>query len=279
MRITTLSAKCSRPLRRKGNSVADPILKVESLSKVFPGGVRALQDVSFEVQRGEFLVVIGLSGSGKSTLLRCLNRLQAPTSGRIYFEGSEIGSLQDAAKVRSVRKRIAMIFQHFNLIPRQSVLKNVLMGTLGNKSRWQSFLGLFSRSEHDEALRNLKLVGISDKAHMRADQLSGGQKQRVAIARALTQQPVVLLADEPVSALDPATCHVVMDYLKKINQELGITVIANLHFLSLVRKYATRVIALKDGRIVFQGRPEEITEEWFRTIYGEGAHDVAPTDL
>lgn len=279
MQTTTPFVKCSRLLLRKGNSVADPILKVEALSKVFPGDVRALQDVSFEVQRGEFLVVIGLSGSGKSTLLRCLNRLQAPTSGRIYFEGNEIGSVKDIVKIRTVRKRIAMIFQHFNLIPRQSVLKNVLMGTLGGKSRWQSLLGIFSREEHDEALRNLKLVGIAEKAYLRADQLSGGQKQRVAIARALTQKPALLLADEPVSALDPATCHVVMDYLKKINQELGITVIANLHFLSLVRKYATRVIALKDGRIVFQGRPEEITEEWFRAIYGEGAHDVAPTDL
>ncbi len=257
----------------------EPILKVVNLTKTFPGGVRALQDVSFEVQRGEFLVVIGLSGSGKSTLLRCLNLLQRPTSGRIFFEGQEIGSLEDAQKVRSVRKRIAMVFQHFNLIPRQSVLNNVLMGRLGEKSVWQSLLGVFSAGERAEALENLSLVGIAEKAHIRADQLSGGQKQRVAIARALTQKPVLLLADEPVSALDPATCHVVMDYLKKINQEMGITVIANLHFLSLVRKYASRVVALKDGRIVFQGRPDEITDEWFRRIYGEGARDVTPTNL
>lgn len=259
--------------------MSENLLRVENLSKTFPNGVQALKNVSLEVQKGEFLVVIGLSGSGKSTLLRCLNRLQEPTAGKIYFENQEIGQLQDSLKIRGLRKKMAMIFQHFNLIPRQSVIKNVLMGRLADKSNWQSFWGLFSAQEKQEALENLRLVGISEKASLRADQLSGGQKQRVAIARALMQKPVLLLADEPVSSLDPATCHVVMDYLRKINQELGITVIANLHFLSLVRQYATRVVALKDGEIVFRGRPEEITEEWFRRIYGEGAQDVAPNDI
>ncbi|MEK2646498.1 phosphonate ABC transporter ATP-binding protein [Bdellovibrio sp. BCCA] len=256
-----------------------PLLSVRNLVKTYPGGVTALKNVTLDVQQGEFLVVIGLSGSGKSTLLRCLNRLQEPTSGQILFEGRDIGSLQKAQDIRSLRKKMGMIFQHFNLIPRQSVLKNVLMGRLSEKSTWQSLLGIFSEAEKQEALKNLKLVGIGDKALVRADQLSGGQKQRVAIARALTQNPILLLADEPVSSLDPATCHVVMDYLRKINQELGITVIVNLHFLSLVRQYATRVVALKDGELVFTGKPEEITEEWFQRIYGEGAHDFSKNDL
>nr|BFD60633.1 phosphonate ABC transporter ATP-binding protein [Bdellovibrio sp. CKG001] len=259
--------------------MSETLLRVEQLSKTYSNGVQALKNVDLEVQQGEFLVIIGLSGSGKSTLLRCLNRLQEPTSGKIFFQGRDVSQMQDPRDVREVRRQMAMIFQHFNLIPRQSVLKNVMMGRLADKSLWQSFWGVFSAEEKKLALDNLRLVGIADKALLRADQLSGGQKQRVAIARALTQKPVLLLADEPVSSLDPATCHVVMDYLRKINQELGITVIANLHFLSLVRKYATRVVALKDGEIVFRGRPDEITEEWFRRIYGEGAQDVAPNDL
>lgn len=259
--------------------MSEVLLRVEKLSKTYPNGVQALKDVDLEVQQGEFLVVIGLSGSGKSTLLRCLNRLQEPTSGKIFFQGKNVGEMQNVQDIREVRRHMAMIFQHFNLIPRQSVLKNVMMGRLAEKTLWQSFWGIFSSEEKKQALDNLRLVGIAEKASLRADQLSGGQKQRVAIARALTQRPTLLLADEPVSSLDPATCHVVMDYLRKINQELGITVIANLHFLSLVRKYATRVVALKDGEIVFRGRPDEITEEWFRRIYGEGAQDVAQNDL
>lgn len=251
------------------------LLSIRKLEKTYPSGVRALKGVDLDVQSGEFLVVIGLSGSGKSTLLRCVNRLHEPTAGQILFQGKDIHSSRSAQDVRELRKKIGMIFQHFNLIPRQSVLQNVLMGALGRKSTWQSFWGLFSKEEKQEAMENLRLVGIEEKASLRADQLSGGQKQRVAIARALMQKPLLLLADEPVSSLDPATCHAVMDYLKKINQELGITVIVNLHFLSLVRKYATRVVALKNGELVFTGRPEDITEEWFQRIYGEGAHDIS----
>lgn len=255
--------------------MAEPLIRICNLVKTYPNGVQALKGISLDVQKGEFLVVIGLSGSGKSTLLRCLNRLQEPTSGEIFFQGKEIGQLENRNEIRRVRKHMGMIFQHFNLIPRQSVIKNVLMGKLAEKSTVQSLFGVFSEQEKREALANLQLVGIADKAFLRADQLSGGQKQRVAIARALTQNPQVLLADEPVSALDPATSHVVMDYLQKVNRELGITVIANLHFLSLVRQYATRVVALKEGELVFTGKPEEITEEWFHKIYGESAREIS----
>ncbi|MFN7727548.1 MAG: phosphonate ABC transporter ATP-binding protein [Bdellovibrio sp.] len=251
----------------------EKILQVKNLTKIYPNGTRALKGVSFDVKKGEFLVIIGLSGSGKSTLLRCINRLHDPTSGEILFNGTDIARIEGSA-VRSVRKSIAMIFQHFNLIPRHTVLSNVLMGRLGFMGTLGSVLGFFKPEDKESALKYLNLVGIGEKAKMRADNLSGGQQQRVAIARALTQDPQVLLADEPVASLDPATCHTVMDYLRKVNQELGITIIANLHFLSLVREYATRVIAMKDGEIVFEGSPSEIDEALFERIYGVGAKEV-----
>lgn len=250
-----------------------PLLSVRDLVKTYPNGTKALKGINLDVYPGEFLVIIGLSGSGKSTLLRCINRLHDPTSGQIYFKGEEIGHVKDQ-EVRKIRSKIGMIFQHFNLIPRHSVLENVLMGTLGRMSTFKSIFKMFSKEDISRAEKALELVGIGAKAHMRADNLSGGQQQRVAIARTLMQSPELLLADEPVASLDPATCHVVMDHLKKINQELGITVIANLHFLSLVRQYATRVIALKGGEIVYQGSPEAIDDKWFEKIYGEGAKEV-----
>lgn len=249
------------------------ILKVRDLKKVYPNGVQALKGVSFDVKRGEFLVIIGLSGSGKSTLLRCLNRLHDPTSGQILFEGHDIAKAQ-GSQINHVRQKIGMIFQHFNLIDRHSVLSNVLMGGLYHTSFLKSVFGIFRKQDREKAHEYLKLVGIGDKAYFRADQLSGGQQQRVAIARALTQCPDVLLADEPVASLDPATCHTVMDYLKKVNQELGLTIVCNLHFLSLVRQYATRVIALRGGEVVYEGDPKEISTEWFERIYGEGAKEV-----
>ena len=258
--------------------MVESILKVRDLKKIYPNGVQALKGVSFDVHKGEFLVIIGLSGSGKSTLLRCLNRLHDPTAGEIIFnDGSEkidIAHSSNTKIIRRIRKKIGMIFQHFNLVPRHSVLSNVLMGRLSYMSTLKSLFGLFSDQDQQQALNYLKLVGIDDKAYIRADQLSGGQQQRVAIARALAQNPQILLADEPVASLDPATCHTVMDYLKKVNQELGITVICNLHFLSLVRQYATRVIALKSGEIVFEGAPENINEAWFEKIYGTGAKEI-----
>jgi phosphonate transport system ATP-binding protein len=253
--------------------MSQPILSIKNLVKTYPNGVHALKGISFDVQKGEFLVIIGLSGSGKSTLLRCVNRLHDPTSGQILFEGHDVAKVK-GEEIRILRKHIGMIFQNFNLIPRHSVLSNVLMGRLGFMSSLKSIFGLFSAEDKANAMKYLKLVGISEKAKIRADQLSGGQQQRVAIARALNQDPSILLADEPVASLDPAISHTVMDYLKKVNQELGITVICNLHYLSLVRQYATRVIALKGGEIVFEGSPNDITEEWFEKIYGQGTKEI-----
>jgi len=254
-------------------SGSNPLLRVRHLTKVYPSGVRALNDVTFDVNKGEFLVVIGLSGSGKSTLLRCINRLIEPTSGEIWFEGKDIAK-SSGAEVKAVRQKMAMIFQHFNLVPRHTVLSNVLMGRLGSTSTLASLLGNYSREDIQNAHSYLKTVGIDDKALIRADQLSGGQQQRVAIARALSQKPAILLADEPVASLDPATCHTVMNHLCEANQRFGITVICNLHFLSLVREYATRVIALRAGELVYTGSPQDINDNWFKEIYGPDAQQV-----
>ncbi len=249
------------------------LLSVQNLNKVYGNGFRALKDVSFEVEKGEFLVVIGLSGSGKSTLLRCLNRLIEPTTGNINFTGRDITQV-DKKETQILRKNIAMIFQHFNLVERDTVINNVLHGALSRTSTLMSLFNYFSPQDREQAQRFIDLVGLKERANYRVSQLSGGQKQRVAIARALMQSPQLLLADEPVASLDPATCHLIMDYLKKANTELGITVICNLHFLSLVRQYATRVIALKAGEIVFRGKPEDINEDLFKKIYGDSAREV-----
>jgi phosphonate transport system ATP-binding protein len=253
--------------------MTQPLLSLRGLNKTYPSGVHALKNVDLEVAPGEFVVVIGLSGSGKSTLLRCINRLVEPTSGEIHFEGRRL-DLLGRRETREARRHIGMIFQHFNLVPRHSVSRNVLMGRLGYTPTWKSLLGLHAADDLAKARENLRLVGILDKADARADQLSGGQQQRVAIARALCQEPRLLLADEPVASLDPATSHSVLDYLRKANRELGITIICNLHFLSLVREYAGRVVALRAGEIVYQGPPGEINEQWFKKIYGEEAKDV-----
>jgi phosphonate transport system ATP-binding protein len=249
------------------------LLDVTHLEKVYPNGTYALKGVSLSVEQGEFLVVIGLSGSGKSTLLRCINRLHEPTSGSIHFEGQEITHIK-GKELRAYRRQIGMIFQHFNLVKRRSVLDNVIAGRLGDLPVMQSLRGKFSSTVRDEAMEKLTIVGLADKAFSRADALSGGQQQRVAIARTLMQRPKILLADEPVASLDPATSHSVMQYLEFINKEYGTTIICNLHFLSLVRQYASRVIALKSGEMMFEGSPHEIDRAWFTRIYGEEAVEV-----
>jgi phosphonate transport system ATP-binding protein len=249
------------------------ILKVQNLHKIYKNGTHALKGISFEVEEKEFLVIIGLSGSGKSTLLRCINRLIEPTAGQVHFLGKDITHVK-GEELRKVKTQIGMVFQQFNLIKRRSVLTNVITGKLGQLGTISSIFEKFSQSVYDEAYKSLETVGIREKADIRADSLSGGQQQRVAIARSLMQNPKLLLADEPVASLDPATSNSVMQYFEKINKEFGTTVICNLHFLSLVRRYATRVIALKAGEIVYQGHPSEINETWFKTIYGEEAEEV-----
>jgi phosphonate transport system ATP-binding protein len=206
-------------------------------------------------------------------MLRCINRLVEPTSGRIVFDGEDV-TAADGAELRRLRRQMGMIFQQFNLVKRSSVFANVLAGRLGYRSTWRTLAGRSSVEDVELAFDNLQRVGILEKAYQRADALSGGQQQRVGIARALMQRPRLMLADEPVASLDPATSHSVMKYLEEINRKDGITVICSLHFLSLARRYGTRVIALKDGRIAFDGKPAEIGPARFREIYGEDAVEV-----
>src|SRR5918911_300544 len=248
------------------------MLRIEHLAKDYPGGVRGLDDVSLTVRDGEFLVLIGLSGSGKSTLLRCINRLVEPTSGRILLDDFDITAARPA-DLRKIRRSIGMIFQQFNLVKRSSVLTNVLTGRLGYVSQWQSLINHYDEQDYLRALTNIERVGLRERVHQRADRLSGGQQQRVAIARALMQEPKIMLADEPVASLDPATSHSVLKYLQQINRE-GMTVICSLHFLSLARTYGTRVVALKAGRLMFDGKPSEIDQRRFKEIYGEEAVEV-----
>jgi phosphonate transport system ATP-binding protein len=250
------------------------MLKVEHLNKTYPNGTQALTDVSFQVEDGEFLAVIGLSGSGKSTLLRCINRLIEPTSGRIVWNDVDV-TATPASEMRNVRRQIGMVFQQFNLVKRSSVITNVLSGRLGYVNPWQSLANYFSPENTKRALANLAQVGLSEKAYVRADSLSGGQQQRVGIARALMQDPKLILADEPVASLDPVLAHSILKYLEQLNRERGITVLCSLHFLDLVHRYATKAIALKDGRVVFQGLPKEIDDAQFKAIYGQEAERVS----
>lgn len=252
------------------------MLEVKNLTKVYDDGTVALKDVSFKVQDGEFLIIIGLSGSGKSTLLRCINRLIDPTEGDIIWDGVNLAKLE-GEELRKARRQIGMIFQHFNLVNRSSVIINVLTGRLGYSPTFQSLMHRFSKSDREKAWQALERLGIEDQAHKRADELSGGQQQRVGIARALMQEPELILADEPVASLDPVLAHSILTYLEKLNQEDDMTIVCSLHYLDLVQRYSTRVIGLRAGEIVYRGTREEIramSDEEFQEIYGEQAQRV-----
>lgn len=249
------------------------MLQVRNLTKIYDGGVQALENVSFEIAEGDFMVVIGLSGSGKSTLLRCINRLVDPTEGQILWNGQDI-TAASPDEMRRIRRKIGMVFQHFNLVERSSVLTNVLAGRLGYVNPGMSLINRFPKADVEKAMQQLDRVGIADKAKIRADALSGGQQQRVGIARALTQDPEMILADEPVASLDPVLAHTIMKYLEVINKQDGVTILCSLHFLDLVHRYADRVIALNDGKLVFEGLPGEIDDRRFKDIYGEDAERV-----
>lgn len=252
------------------------MLEFKELRKTYPDGTEALKGVSFTVESGDFLVIIGLSGSGKSTLLRCINRLVEPTSGSIVWDGEEISSVPQK-QLREVRRKIGMIFQHFNLVKRSSVLTNVLSGRLGYVNPLQSLFYQFPEKDRKRALEALEMVGIANQAKKRADELSGGQQQRVGIARAFMQDPKLILADEPVASLDPVLAHSILGYLEKLNREQGITVICSLHYLDLVQRYATKVVGLMDGQVVYRGTGEDVrtmTDLEFKEIYGEDAIKV-----
>ncbi len=253
---------------------ADRAVRTEDLGMVYPGGVRALSGVDLEVREGEFLAILGLSGSGKSTLLRCINRLIDPTEGRVWIFGEEITAASGGA-LRRLRRQVAMIFQQFNLVRRQTVLTNVLSGALGRSRLLPSLVLSFAQSEREQAVASLGRVGLDDRAGSRADALSGGQQQRVAVARALMQEPRLILADEPVASLDPALRHSVMRHIEALNREEGLTVICSLHDIDLVERYATRLVALRDRKVAWGGRPEEFDRDTFREIYGEEAEPTS----
>jgi phosphonate transport system ATP-binding protein len=242
------------------------MLHLKQLCKHF-GSVKAVDQVGLIIEPGEMVGVIGRSGAGKSTLLRLINRLIDPTSGRIEFDGSEIGTLKgkDLLKWRS---RCAMIFQQFNLVNRLDVLTNVLVGRLGYHRTLPTLFKIFSKPEKAMAIRALDMLDMAPTALQRADTLSGGQQQRVAIARALVQEPKLMLADEPIASLDPHNATKVMEALKRINQDFGITVISNLHHLATARSYCERIVGMRSGRIVFNGTPAELSTTKALEIYG-----------
>ena len=240
-------------------------LKIKNLKKKFKD-ISAVNDINLEIKEGKIIGIIGRSGAGKSTLLRMINRLVDPSEGSIEFNDINITSLRGKS-LRKWRSECAMIFQQFNLVERLDVLTNVLIGSLGRNYSLLNLIGIFSKEEKINALRNLDRFDLSEKALQKAGTLSGGQQQRVAIARALMQKPKILLADEPISSLDPKNAKRVMDDMMKINREDGITVICNLHSLDVAKKYCDRLIGLSDGKVVFDGTPDDLTAEISKELY------------
>lgn len=243
------------------------LLAMKSVSKSYNGKTKALDDVTMEIGRGQFVSVIGSSGAGKSTLLRCVNRLIDPTEGSIEFDGSDVLAL-GKRQLRQVRRRISMIFQHYNLVSRSTTIENVLQGRLGYKSSIAGALGLYSEEEKVLAFKTLTRLGMEEFAYRRCDQLSGGQKQRVGIARALVQEPLLMLADEPIASLDPKASRMIMEHLRWAADDLGIACLVNLHQVDYAIEFSDRILGLKDGKLVFDGTPAELDSKAIAYIYG-----------
>jgi len=243
-----------------------PILEFQSVSMKYNNATTALTDISFSVDEGEFLSIIGPSGSGKSTILRCINRLVDATQGAIVFDGHLI-NLAGKKEIRQVSKKTGMIFQHYNLVNRLSVIENVLHGRLGHKSTMSGVIGYYTEHEKEKAFQIIEKLGLSEQAYKRCDELSGGQKQRVGIARSIMQEPRLILCDEPIASLDPSSSKIIMDHLSNINQTMKITCIVNLHQVDVALKYSKRVIGLTSGRIVYDGPPEQLTKSKIHEIY------------
>jgi phosphonate transport system ATP-binding protein len=249
------------------------VLKVQNLRKVYPNGYEALSDVSFEVNGGEFVCIIGRSGAGKSTLLRSINGLIPATEGSLQINNVEITTLSEEGKL-SLRRRIGFIFQEFNLIDRLSVLRNVLIGRVGYLDNFSATIGYFNQTHRQKALWCLQRVNMLHRAKNRADRLSGGEKQRVAIARALAQEPLLLLADEPVASLDPELTWGVMNNLKIVTKEENIPTLVNIHDLETAKLFADRIIGIAKGRILYDGPVAGLTTETLQTIYRSDNPDL-----
>jgi phosphonate transport system ATP-binding protein len=246
------------------------VIRVRGLRKEYSGGSPALDGIDLDIGRGEFVALIGPSGAGKSTLLRCLNGLVTPTAGQVEVDGVAVTGATPEA-LRRVRTRVGFVFQQFNLLRRLTVLENTVLGRLALTGRWRSLIGWFEPADLARAEATLGRVGLVGLATRRIDTLSGGQQQRVAIARALVQGPAVILADEPMASLDPALAHTVMELLRRINQEDGITVITSLHVLELAQAYGQRIIGLHQGRVVHDGPPASLDRAATARIFGPGA--------
>ena len=242
------------------------MLRIEKLFKSYDQGTEALRGVSIVIEAGEFVVVLGKSGSGKSTLLRCINRLVEPTSGRIFLNDEEV-TAASSSHLRQLRKKIGMVFQQYNLVSSCSVQTNVLAGRLASVSTAVSILNIFPKADIKKSRQVLDRLGIAEKDLDRADKLSGGQQQRVGLARALMQEPQLILADEPVSSLDPGTSRQIMDLLEDFNKQDGVAVICNLHLPSLAKEYGSRIIVLNEGRIVYDGPATDLSESELNSFY------------
>lgn len=250
-----------------------PILEFQHVNKVYNNSTKALDDVSFSVEKGEFVSIIGPSGAGKSTILRCINRLIDATDGNIIYDGDDILRL-GKRDLRRVRTKTGMIFQHYNLVDRISVIENVLHGRLGQKSAISGMLGSYSETEKEKAFSILNELGLAEQAYKRCDALSGGQKQRVGIARAIMQEPKLILCDEPIASLDPKASKTIMDHLSQINRKQKITCIVNLHQVEVAMKYSQRILGVSSGKIVFDGTPEELTKKKIHEIYQSSDSDL-----
>lgn len=243
------------------------MIEFKDVNKTYPNGVTALKNVNLTIDQGEFVAIIGLSGAGKSTLIRCINRMHEINEGTLTVNGVNVGKLS-GKQIRSFRRKIGMIFQSFNLVTRTSVINNVLISSVPELSWWRKLVGLFPKEKKVEALEALDKVGILDKAYNRVDQLSGGQQQRVALARTIAQNPDIILADEPVASLDPVTAKVVMDDFKRINQETNMSILINIHHVELALEYADRVIGIRQGEVVYDGKSEDVSQDVLDQIYG-----------
>ena len=246
-----------------------PMIELKNVSKVYDNGTVGLKDINLTINKGEFVVVVGLSGSGKSTLLRSINRLHNITKGDILIDGESITKAK-GKNLRLIRRNIGMIFQNFNLVKRSSVLRNVLTGRVAYYPTWKTTFNLFTKEDKQKAYEALQQVDLANKVYTRADELSGGQQQRVAIARVLTQDPKIILADEPTASLDPQTSKRVMEDLKMLNKKYGMTVVANLHSVELARQFGERVIGIHAGQVVYDGKMSDTPESVFTDIYNGG---------
>ena len=250
------------------------MIEFKHVNKVYPNGVKGLQDINLTIEQGEFVAIIGLSGAGKSTLIRTINRMIDITGGELIVDGIDVMTLR-GRMMRRYRRKVGMIFQSYNLVTRATAIRNVLTSMVPDMNFFRVLFGLFTKEQKMHALEALDKVGILDKAYVRCDQLSGGQQQRVSLARTLNQNPTIILADEPVAALDPVTAKQVMSDFRRINQDMNITVLINIHHVDLALNYCSRVVGIRAGRIVYDGPTESVTQEVLDEIYNGAAIPTA----